>query len=196
MPPLTRTPLQLHIANWKNCTRCHLCHDRQNVVLYRGKIPCDLLFIGEAPGDSEDTFALPFYGPAGYLLNDILKAALPDNARYAIGNLIGCIPYEQVGDTRKITKPPYESVLECRPRVEEFITLAKPKALIAVGDEARDYLTPGYKYSIAVPKSVYRAEITHPSAILRAKEAQKGLAIQRCVIVIRNTYAKVMSGST
>lgn len=39
-----------HVANWKGCTRCPLHLTRKNVVLARGKLPCEVLFLGEAPG--------------------------------------------------------------------------------------------------------------------------------------------------
>lgn len=39
-----------HRAKWNNCTACSLCERRRHVVLYRGDLPCDVLFIGEAPG--------------------------------------------------------------------------------------------------------------------------------------------------
>ena len=35
---------------WKDCDKCPLHEVRQNIVLARGKIPCDVLFCGEAPG--------------------------------------------------------------------------------------------------------------------------------------------------
>lgn len=50
-----RVPLQLSAfalfkERWKECTACHLSEGRTKVVLSRGTYPCELLFIGEAPG--------------------------------------------------------------------------------------------------------------------------------------------------
>ena len=39
-----------HKEKWINCTRCELCENRKKVCLLRGKVPCDMLFVGEAPG--------------------------------------------------------------------------------------------------------------------------------------------------
>lgn len=47
-------------------------------MLGRGDIPCDLLFIGEAPGVSEDALGQPFIGPAGKLLDQLIKSSVGD----------------------------------------------------------------------------------------------------------------------
>lgn len=65
------------VERWKDCTACGLCEHRQKVVLARGSVPCDILFIGEAPGESEDCLGQPFVGPAGQLLDRIVRLALP-----------------------------------------------------------------------------------------------------------------------
>ena len=39
----------------------------------RGSIPFNVLFVGEAPGESEDVLGFPFVGPAGKLLDHIIK---------------------------------------------------------------------------------------------------------------------------
>lgn len=64
-----------HVERWKDCEGCSLRDRRTRVVLYRGKIPCDVLFIGEAPGESEDVVGVPFVGPAGKLLDAMIQEA-------------------------------------------------------------------------------------------------------------------------
>lgn len=45
------TPFQRHVAQWTDCTRCPLHEGRRHVCLIRAQqVPCDVLFIGEAPG--------------------------------------------------------------------------------------------------------------------------------------------------
>lgn len=51
---------QLHVNRWKDCELCSLCEGRKRVVLSRGTVPADVLFIGEAPWVSEDTIGKPF----------------------------------------------------------------------------------------------------------------------------------------
>lgn len=76
---------QQHVERWKDCTACPLCRQRYRICLARGDIPCDVLFIGEAPGQSEDATGLVFWGPAGDLLDNksdvrpgIIQRALRD----------------------------------------------------------------------------------------------------------------------
>lgn len=192
MSPLPLTPFQIHVQKWKDCTRCELHQQREHVVLCRGKLPCDILFVGEGPGDSEDVIAQPFVGPAGKLLDQIILAALPLTVRYALTNLIGCIPYEE-GTPRKSGPPPEFAIKACSPRVEEMIAMSRPKLIVAVGNLARDWMDAKRKGAIKVPVGIARVDIVHPSAILRSNDAQWGLAIQRSIITIRNGYLKYVS---
>lgn len=65
----------LLVENWKNCQRCELSAGRLNVVIAKGKLPCDVIFVGEAPGESENVIGQPFVGPAGKLLDHIIANA-------------------------------------------------------------------------------------------------------------------------
>lgn len=69
-----------HVARWKDCTDCPLCQQRDQIVLARGQVPADVVFIGEAPGASEDALGMPFVGPAGHLLDGIISNAIPQPA--------------------------------------------------------------------------------------------------------------------
>lgn len=181
------TRWQQHVSQWKDCQRCSLCSGRARVVLARGTIPCRVLFIGEAPGESEDAIGQPFVGPAGHLLNSIIAEALPADAPYALTNLVGCVPREDDGS--KTTEPPTEAIEACATRLEEMVTLCDPLLLVCVGALAENWimgtkgkrhLLPGYSGKLVA--------ITHPAAILRANVAQRGLMIQRCIARIAVAY--------
>lgn len=186
---------QLHVERWQECTACPLHETRQKVVLARGSVPCDVLFVGEAPGESEDCLGAPFVGPAGQLLDQIVARALRAAAsqavlRLAFTNLVCCIPRDANGD--KATKPEHDDVLSCQPRLEEFVyDVAKPKLVVTVGKEAQDYLDQGYRHSLKLPAGTKQAHITHPAAILRMNEAQKGLEAQRCRITLANALGEL-----
>ena len=163
---------------WKDCTSCELCDTRNRIVLAKGKLPCDILFVGEAPGASENVLGKPFIGPAGHLLEEIVEASIPNNLRCAYTNLIGCIPLDE--NLQKVRQPHKEHIKACEPRLQEFVELANPKAFVCVGRLSEKHL----------PKIVDIGErptvsITHPAAILRADPSQKGLAIQlSCIRLI------------
>jgi len=147
------------------------------MVFARGTLPCEVLFIGEAPGDSEDILGKPFIGPAGKLLDKIIKESQEYSREYtyAITNLICCIPKGEEND--KI-EPPEKSVEACRPRLKEFIyKLAKPKLVITVGKYAQKY------YATMVSDTTSEA-IVHPAFILRAERSSQGLLYQQAMLTL------------
>src|SRR5260370_28208053 len=118
------TPFQLHVQRWQDCQACQLHKVRSRTVFCRGQLPCDLLFVGEAPGPSEDSTGLPFDGPAGRLLDNIIAQVWvllsSPPMRVAFTNLVLCIPLEEEGSA-KFSEPPDECVEACKPRLSEFI---------------------------------------------------------------------------
>ena len=54
------------------CSRCGLCRGRTNVVFGVGDRTADVMFVGEGPGEQEDLQGMPFVGPAGKLLDEVL----------------------------------------------------------------------------------------------------------------------------
>lgn len=179
------TPWQVHQQRWKRGCGSSLCSNAQHVVLARGTIPCDVLFVGEAPGRSEDVLGLPFVGPAGHLLDVIVKKALAGKPlTVAFCNLVGCIPLDDDGD--KLAQPDPEDIKQCSGRLKECIGLGDPRLLVLVGKLAEDYLTPGYRHSIAISRDIPRVSIIHPAAVLRANVANRGLMVQRMTVALRN----------
>jgi uracil-DNA glycosylase len=179
------TLYQEHVKTWSACQLCELSQVRTKVVLARGSVPCDVLFIGEAPGPSEDVIGVPFVGPAGKLFNGILARAMPGNVSYALTNLVCCIPRDE--DGAKFSEPPPEAIEECMPRLREFVEICRPKLIVAVGALAAAWLMPkeGSKHSIK-RLADKMLEVVHPAAIIRANVAQQGLMRQRCIVKIAN----------
>src|SRR5437588_3119307 len=68
-----REALKEVLAQTRACTRCpELAATRNSVVFGAGNADADLMFVGEAPGASEDEQGLPFVGRAGKLLDQLL----------------------------------------------------------------------------------------------------------------------------
>lgn len=154
-----------HVADWADCERCHL-HDHATLhVLTRGTLPCELLFVGEAPGVSEDSIGKPFVGRSGKVL-DALIAETPPAYNYRIGitNIIACFPLdtEQL-PKRTFRKPRMLEALKCRPRLTEVFRMAKPQAVIFLGETAQEYGPPAFP--IDVPYMTL--ELWHPSYLAR-----------------------------
>jgi len=182
MPKLLAPPSWKRFkAKWENCAGCELCNVRKNIVLARGKIPCDVLFVGEAPGASEDAIGLPFIGPAGKLLDEQIKEALENSGRtelrIAFTNLVCCIPKE---NGTKTGEPNKEHIDACSERLTEFMVLCDPRLIVAVGDLSKKWL--GDKSEV---------HITHPAAILRAEIVRQALMRQRVVVTLENAFREI-----
>lgn len=188
------TPWQKHVGQWGACTKCPLCRTRKNVVLARGSLPCDVLFIGEAPGESEDVLGRPFVGPAGKLLDDIIDASVPTGVSFAFTNLVACVPRDEENGG-KTAEPTKESIEECQPRLDQLVKMAEPKLAVCVGRLAETWLAPGYKYSPKSLKNVPQIAVVHPAAILRANVAMQGLMIKRCVVAISNAVRELTTSA-
>jgi uracil-DNA glycosylase len=166
-----------HVTKWKNCTACPLAKQRDRICIARGAVPCDVLFVGEAPGASEDALGLPFVGPAGKLLDQIVDRALPAGSKYAMTNLVCCFPRE--AKERGENEPSVEEIRACRPRLLEFVAIAKPKLVVRVGRLASDWLEHDHRGRVA------GAAVVDPAFILRMPIAQRQMATQRCIVQIR-----------
>ena len=69
-----REALKEVLAQARGCVRCaELAATRKTVVFGAGNADAELMFVGEAPGASEDEQGLPFVGRAGKLLDKLLE---------------------------------------------------------------------------------------------------------------------------
>ena len=187
------SPFRQHAERWEHCTACLLCGGRSKVVLARGRIPCDILFVGESPGESEDSLGLPFIGPAGKLLDRIVSEAIEGReVRIAFTNLVCCIPRDEDGG--KTAEPPPEAIEACALRLEEFVALAKPRLIVCVGRLSRNWImgmpNKGKRYLLLDYQGPL-VEIVHPAAILRANISQRDLAVQKTVITLREAAEEI-----
>lgn len=167
---------------WGNCTSCELCDTRDKIVLAKGQLPCDVLFIGEAPGLSENAFGKPFVGPAGNLLSKMISdSGLDQVARLAFTNLIGCIPLDE--NLQKVQQPHKDHITACSERLQEFVAIAKPKVFVAVGKLSEKWIPKLlYEYIEKVPTT----PIAHPAFILRSDPSQFGLLVQQTIIRLQD----------
>ncbi|HSZ14486.1 MAG TPA: uracil-DNA glycosylase [Solirubrobacteraceae bacterium] len=77
----------------RSCTRCtELAATRKTVVFGAGNADADLMFIGEAPGASEDEQGVPFVGRAGKLLQQLLEEIGMERSEVFIANTLMCRP--------------------------------------------------------------------------------------------------------
>jgi uracil-DNA glycosylase family 4 len=177
-PPIAQTFAEHH-ARWKDCQLCPLGKQRSEIVLARGKLPCDVAFVGEAPRESEDAMGVPFVGPAGQLLDRIEAKAFTDygHLRRAFFNMVACFPRE--AKAIGIHVPDGEEVMACAERLREMVHISKPRLIVFVGSFAEKWFPkscPGYDGQTA--------HMLHPAAILKMLPMKQPLEAQRCVVGI------------
>jgi len=178
------TPWQEFKEKWGNCHDCEYGFRRRRIVLAKGTIPCDVLFCGEAPGKGEDSRGIPFCGESGArVLDPILEHAFDgyESVTRAFTNILACIPKDEEGNKVKtgneISK---KAIKACSARLDDFVTICRPKAIIWVGGLAAKH---GPRPE---GKDILQTEITHPAFILRADRTNQGMAMQNCVAKIRS----------
>ncbi len=92
-PAARREALKELLAQARSCVRCaELAATRKTVVFGAGNANADLMFVGEAPGASEDEQGLPFVGRAGKLLDQLLGEIGLERASVWICNVLKCRP--------------------------------------------------------------------------------------------------------
>lgn len=133
--PDTPSPAAVALpADWDNlraevaaCQRCRLCETRTQTVFARGNPQARWLFVGEAPGEQEDLQGLPFVGPAGKLLDNMLAALGLDREQDVyIANVLKCRPPRN-------RNPQGDEILACQPYLRQQIAWQQPAVIVALG---------------------------------------------------------------
>jgi DNA polymerase len=92
-PAARREALKQVFNRARACTRCaELAATRKTVVFGAGNADAELMFVGEAPGASEDEQGLPFVGRAGRLLDQLLEEIGLERKKVWICNVLKCRP--------------------------------------------------------------------------------------------------------
>jgi uracil-DNA glycosylase family 4 len=116
------------------CTRCPLHTSREQAVPGEGNPRAEVLFVGEAPGASEDRAGRPFVGPSGELLDRILSNAMGlRRSEVYIANVAKCRP----PDNRN---PEPNEVAACLPYLQRQVDLIRPKVIVCLGRVAAQNL--------------------------------------------------------
>lgn len=154
----------------RNCERCELCRSRTNPVFGVGNRTADIMFVGEGPGEQEDLQGIPFVGPAGKLLDEMLCIIdLDRNRNCYIGNIVKCRP-PQNRDPRE------EEQDACIGYLRNQVALIQPKIIVCLGRiAAKRLIHPEYRITREhgqwVNKNgIWMTAIYHPSALLRDVE--------------------------
>lgn len=136
-----------------------------NLVFGDGNPDCDVLFIGEAPGKTEDELRRPFVGRAGQLVNKMLGEIGWKREDVYITNIVKRRPPEN-------RDPLPEEIEAYKPYLTRQIEIINPKIIATLGRFSMNYFLPFAKITRDQGKEfeldgriIY--PILHPAAALR-----------------------------
>ena len=153
-------------ADCKDCMRCDLGKTRRNLVFGVGNESARVMFVGEGPGEQEDLQGIPFVGPAGKLLDDMLEMIDLDRSKVYIANVVKCRPPRN-------RDPIFQEQDRCMEWLERQIELVNPAIIVCLGriaamalirDNFRITREHGVWYNVRGRSCM---ALYHPSALLR-----------------------------
>lgn len=120
-------------AELENCRRCKLYPGATHLVFGDGAADADLMFIGEAPGEEEDRQGLPFVGPAGQVLNNLLNKLGLRREEVYITNVVKSRPPGN-------REPEPDEIAACLPFLKQQIQAVRPRVIVTLGRVATQAL--------------------------------------------------------
>jgi uracil-DNA glycosylase family 4 len=127
-------------AEVSGCVSCVLHKTRKKSVPGEGPANCEIMFIGEGPGQNENEQGRPFVGAAGSFLNQLLAQANLKREDVWIGNVVKCRP----PDNRD---PMPEELAACNVYLERQINAINPSIIVTLGRFSMGKFMPGAKIS-------------------------------------------------
>jgi DNA polymerase len=199
IPPRPTLPKLREAA--RGCRGCHLWVNATQTVFGEGSASAEVMLVGEQPGDQEDRQGHPFVGPSGKLLDTALEQAGIDRSRVYVTNSVKHFKFVVIERGRRLHKKPNAGeVRACNPWLKEEIRLLQPRVIVALGATAAQALL-GKQFRVTqhrgkpVPSELAEVVIAtvHPSAVLRAPDAEREEARQEFFRDMKNVAAYLRS---
>ncbi|MQC16696.1 MAG: uracil-DNA glycosylase [Chloroflexi bacterium] len=144
---------------------CVLARTRTQTVPGSGPLPCDLMFIGEGPGQREDELGLPFVGRSGQFLDELLASISRSRQDVYVTNVVKCRPPGN-------RDPEPGEIAACADFLRRQIELAQPKVIATLGRFSMARWFPTERISAIHGQEQWIDDIAvipmyHPAAALR-----------------------------
>ncbi len=123
-----------------DCPNCALARTRSRTVPGSGPAPCDLMFIGEAPGAREDELGLPFVGRSGQFLDELLASIGRSREDVYVTNVVKCRPPGN-------RDPQPDEIAACRAFLDVQIETVAPRVIATLGRFSMARWFPGERIS-------------------------------------------------
>jgi DNA polymerase len=127
-------------AEVRTCTKCDLHIGAHNGVPGSGNPHAEVFLVGEAPSVYDDRRGVPFSGPSGAFLDELLALAGLHRAEVFLTNLVR----HRVPDGRAL-RP--DEIAACRDYLSRQIAAVNPLVIVALGRGAAARFLPGVRIS-------------------------------------------------
>jgi len=127
-------------ARIADCPNCPLARTRSRTVPGSGPATAEVMFVGEAPGAREDEQGLPFVGPAGKFLDELLGAAGLSRDSVYIANIVKCRPPGN-------RDPEPAEIDACNAFLDEQMSIVDPRIVVTLGRISMQRWFPGQPIS-------------------------------------------------
>ena len=181
----------------RKCDKCRLCKEAKNAVPGEGSIDSKIVFIGEAPGATEDETGRPFVGRAGQLLDKLLDEIGLKRSDVWIGNIIKHRPPNN-------REPLPDEISACEPYLALQLKTINPVLVVTLGRFAMYYFYKDGKISrdhgnlIKTGEGLSVYPIYHPAAALRQESFREALEedFRRIPQILKQVELEGFAGSS
>jgi uracil-DNA glycosylase family 4 len=140
------------------------CETATRMVPGEGNPSAAVMFVGEAPGATEDALGRPFVGRAGRLLDELLEAAGLARSDVWITNVVKARPPRN-------RDPKADEVAHCRPWLERELELIRPRLVVPLGRHALKHFAPAARIAEVHGRPLQAGELRlfplyHPAAAI------------------------------
>ena len=118
------------------CQRCPLYEPATQSVFGEGPADAAAMFVGEQPGDQEDTIGRPFVGPAGQIMDRALEDAGIDRRTIYITNAVKHFKFVQRGKRRIHQTPEVPEITACGFWLDVERAHLRPRLIVLMGASA------------------------------------------------------------
>ncbi len=122
------------------CTDCDLAKTRTNVVFGSGDATAKLVLVAEGPSAADNLTTLPFSGPTGNLLDEVLITNDLTRNDIWLTNIIKCRAASPKGDRLKNRPPKAAEIKACAKWLDGELTLVQPSVILCMGAPAAKVL--------------------------------------------------------
>ena len=184
-----QTQMQALKARASVCTACDLAKTRANVVFGSGDATAKLAVVAEGPSAADNRTALPFSGPAGDMLDDVLAVNGMTRSDIWLTNILKCRAASRRGDVLKNRPPKASEIKACSKWLDGELTLMQPSVILCMGAPAAKVLI-HRSFRITEERGVWFTDTTYapfamatfnPAYVLR-QEGENFTALRQTVI--------------